>query len=95
VPGIVLPQALLAAKGPLIVGLWASPDRLVQVRRNRLNTMGEVRDTDYVDVDSVRNEVSATRKLFEQHDWPVIDVSRRSVEETAAAVINLLHERRT
>jgi len=94
VPGIVLPAALLAAKGPLIVGLWASPDRLVQVRRNRLNTMGEVRDTDYVDVDSVRNEVSATRKLFEQHDWPVIDVSRRSVEETAAAVINLLNERR-
>ena len=93
VPGIALPASLLAAKTPLIVGLWASPDRLVQVRRNRLNTMGEVRDTDYVDVDSVRNEVSATRKLFEQHDWPVIDVSRRSVEETAAAVINLLNER--
>lgn len=95
VPGITLPPALLMANGPLIVGLWASPDRLVQVRRNRLNTMGEVRDTDYVDVDSVRNEVSATRKLFEQHEWPVIDVSRRSVEETAAAVINLLNERRT
>jgi [pyruvate, water dikinase]-phosphate phosphotransferase / [pyruvate, water dikinase] kinase len=95
VPGIALAPALLSEKGPLIVGLWASPDRLVQVRRNRLNTMGEVRDTDYVDVESVRNEVSATRKLFEQHDWPVIDVSRRSVEETAAAVINLLNERRT
>jgi hypothetical protein len=93
VPGIALAPALLSEKGPLIVGLWASPDRLVQVRRNRLNTMGEVRDTDYVDVESVRNEVSATRKLFEQHDWPVIDVSRRSVEETAAAVINLLAER--
>jgi regulator of PEP synthase PpsR (kinase-PPPase family) len=93
VPGIALPPSLLSAKGPLIVGLWASPDRLVQVRRNRLNIMGEVRDTDYVDIDSVRNEVSATRKLFEQQDWPVIDVSRRSVEETAASVINLLHER--
>jgi regulator of PEP synthase PpsR (kinase-PPPase family) len=56
--------------------------------------MGEARDTDYVDIDSVRNEVSAARKLFDQHDWPVIDVSRRSVEETAATVINLLHERR-
>jgi regulator of PEP synthase PpsR (kinase-PPPase family) len=55
--------------------------------------MGEVRDTDYVDLESVRNEVTATRKLFEQHDWPVIDVSRRSVEETAATVINLLQER--
>jgi len=93
VPGIALPPALLAAKGPLIVGLWASPDRLVQVRRNRLNIMGEVRDTDYVDIESVRNEVSATRKLFEQQDWPVIDVSRRSVEETAATVITLLQER--
>jgi regulator of PEP synthase PpsR (kinase-PPPase family) len=94
VPGLALPTPLLTAKGPLIVGLWASPDRLVQVRRNRLNTMGEVRDTDYVDLESVRNEVSSTRKLFEQQDWPVIDVSRRSVEETAAAVINLLNERR-
>jgi regulator of PEP synthase PpsR (kinase-PPPase family) len=94
VPGIALPPSLLKTKNPLIVGLWASPDRLVQVRRNRLTVMGEVRDTDYVDIDSVRNEVSAARKLFEQHDWPVIDVSRRSVEETAATVINLLHERR-
>jgi len=94
VPGIALPPPLLASKNPLIVGLWASPDRLVQVRRNRLTIMGEVRDTDYVDIDSVRNEVSAARKLFEQHEWPVIDVSRRSVEETAATVINLLHERR-
>jgi len=93
VPGIPLPPSLLAAKEPLIVGLWANPDRLVQVRRNRLNIMGEVRDTDYVDLESVRNEVTATRKLFEQHDWPVIDVSRRSVEETAATVINLLQER--
>lgn len=95
VPGIALPSSLLAAKGPLIVGLWASPDRLVQVRRNRLNIMGEVRDTDYVDIDAVRSEISATRKLFEQHDWPVIDVSRRSVEETAATVINLLRDRQS
>jgi hypothetical protein len=77
----------------LIVGLWASPDRLIQVRRNRLNTLGEVRDTSYVDVDSVRAEVTATRKLFESHGWSAIDVSRRSVEETAAAVMNLLAER--
>ena len=94
VPGIPLPPQLLAAKGPLIVGLWASPDRLVQVRRNRLTTMGEQRDTDYVDLERVRAEITHTRKLFEQQDWPVIDVSRRSVEETAAAVINLLTERR-
>ena len=76
------------------MGLWVSPDRLVQVRRNRLNSMGEMRDTDYVELEAVRAEIAATRKLFEQQDWPVIDVSRRSVEETAAAVINLLTERK-
>lgn len=93
VPGLGLPAQLLAVKGPLVVGLWASPDRLVQVRRNRLNTLGEVRDTSYVDLEAVRAEVTATRKLFEAQGWPAIDVSRRSVEETAAAVSNLLTER--
>lgn len=93
IPGVPLPTTLLTATKPLVVGLWASPDRLVQVRRNRLTTLGEVRDTEYVDLDSVRSEIAATRKLFEQHDWPAIDVSRRSIEETAAAVMNLLTER--
>jgi regulator of PEP synthase PpsR (kinase-PPPase family) len=93
VPGIPLPEALLRASKPLIVGLWASPDRLIQVRRNRLATMGEARDTDYVELESVRAEIAATRKLYEQHEWPSIDVSRRSIEETAAAIINLLSER--
>lgn len=93
VPGMPLPPQLLRAKRPLIVGLWASPDRLVQVRRNRLNTLGEVRDTSYVDLENVRAEVTDTRKLFEHRDWPTIDVSRRSVEETAAAILNLLAER--
>jgi [pyruvate, water dikinase]-phosphate phosphotransferase / [pyruvate, water dikinase] kinase len=93
VPGMALPPQLLAATKPLIVGLWASPDRLVQVRRNRLTTLGEVRDTSYVELEAVRAELTETRKTFEQYDWPVIDVSRRSVEETAASVINLLTER--
>jgi len=94
VPNVPLPTALLSARSPLIVGLWASPDRLVQVRRNRLSTLGEVRETDYVDIESVRTEIAATRKIFEQHEWPAIDVSRRSIEETAAAVLNLLTERK-
>ena len=93
VPGLALPPQILAVKHPLIVGLWASPDRLVQVRRNRLNTLGEARNTSYVDLEAVRAEVTATRKLFENQGWPAIDVSRRSVEETAAAVLNLLSER--
>jgi regulator of PEP synthase PpsR (kinase-PPPase family) len=88
------PSQLLAAKRPLIVGLWVSPDRLVQVRRNRLTTMGESRDTDYVELDAVRAEIAASRKLFEDQGWPMIDVSRRSIEETAAAVLNLLNDRK-
>ena len=94
VPGIALPPQLFGAKRPLVVGLWASADRLVQVRRNRLATLGEVRDTTYVDLENVRSEVTETKKLFEQYGWPAIDVSRRSVEETAAAILNLLAERR-
>ena len=93
VPGIPLPESLLHAKRPLIVGLWASPERLIQVRRNRLSTMGESRDTDYVELEAVRAEITATRKLYEQHEWPAIDVSRRSIEETSATIINLLSER--
>jgi regulator of PEP synthase PpsR (kinase-PPPase family) len=94
VPGMTLPPVLTDGAAPLIVGLWVSPDRLVQVRRNRLASMGEGRDTNYIDLDTVRDEIAATRKLFEKHDWPQIDVSRRSIEETAASVMNLLSERR-
>ena len=94
VPRMPPPPQLLAAKKPLVVGLWVSPDRLVQVRRNRLASMGETRDSDYVDPDAVRAEVAVTRQLFENHGWPMIDVSRRSIEETAAAVMNLLNERK-
>jgi regulator of PEP synthase PpsR (kinase-PPPase family) len=93
VPHVPVPDQLLGARKPLIVGLWVTPDRLVQVRRNRLASMGEARDTNYVDPDIVREEITATRRLFEQNDWPSIDVSRRSIEETAAAVMNLLVER--
>ena len=93
VPGMPAPPALMQTHA-LVVGLWVSPDRLVQVRRNRLATMGESRDTDYVDLDRVRSEVAATRLLFEQQDWPTIDVTRRSIEETAAQVMNLLSERK-
>jgi regulator of PEP synthase PpsR (kinase-PPPase family) len=94
VPGRPTPPQLLAARRPLIVGLWVSPDRLVQVRRTRLTSMGEMRDSNYVELDSVRAEIAASRQLFESQEWPTIDVSRRSIEETAAAVINLLAERK-
>lgn len=94
VPGVPAPQQLLQARRPLIVGLWVSPDRLVQVRRNRLSSMGETRDSAYVELDAVRAEIASTRQLFENQGWPTMDVSRRSIEETAAAVINMMTDRK-
>ncbi|NDC60271.1 MAG: phosphoenolpyruvate synthase regulatory protein, partial [Alphaproteobacteria bacterium] len=64
-------------------------------RRNRLAAMKETRDTSYVDEDIIRQEIVYASRLYEKHGWPVIDVSRRSIEETAAAVLNLLAERRS
>jgi [pyruvate, water dikinase]-phosphate phosphotransferase / [pyruvate, water dikinase] kinase len=92
--GLPPPSQLLTYTTPLIVGLWAAPERLVQIRRNRLATMGEERETDYVDLEKVRSEVMATRRLYEQQGWLSIDVSRRSIEETAATIMTYLTERR-
>ncbi len=94
VPVAQLPGELFGPDAPLVVGLTISADRLIGVRRNRLATMNETRDTTYTEEESVRAEVINAQKLFEKMGWPVIDVSRRSVEETAAAVLNLLNERR-
>ena len=84
------PAALKALAGVPVVGLTISADRLVQIRRNRLRSLNEGRDSSYVDIEAVRGEIVAARRLFEREGWPVIDVTRRSVEETAAAVINIL-----
>lgn len=94
VPHIPLPQSLFEPDAPLIVGLMVSADRLINVRRNRLATMKETRETSYVDEAAVRAEILHAQKVFEREGWPVIDVTRRSVEETAAAVLNLIAERR-
>ena len=89
-PAAGLPDGLLELKTVPIVGLTLNPDRLVQIRRNRLRSLNEDRESAYVDTDAVRAEIVAARRLFERHGWPTIDVTRRSVEETAAAVINIL-----
>jgi hypothetical protein len=90
VPSTPLPASLSALNGVPVVGLTVSPDRLVQLRRNRLRALREERDSSYVDSESVRAETIAARRLFDRCGWPVIDVTRRSVEETAAAVINII-----
>lgn len=88
------PDVLFRLKNPLIVGLTTSPDRLVQVRRNRLLALKQAPETAYVDPGVVAAEVAFARRLFADNGWPVIDVTRRSIEETAAAVMNLLLDRR-
>jgi regulator of PEP synthase PpsR (kinase-PPPase family) len=94
VPGQEDGERLTTLVNPLVVGLTVSPDRLVQIRRNRLDGLNARSATAYVDHESVRDETVAARRAFERRGWPVIDVTRRSVEETAAAVLNLLSERR-
>ncbi|ESQ80923.1 pyruvate, water dikinase regulatory protein [Asticcacaulis sp. YBE204] len=96
VPGRELPPELDDLQEPLIVGLLASPDRLVQIRKARIMSLAaDDRPTTYTDSESVREEIIAARRLFERKGWPVIDVTRRSVEETSAAIISLLNEKRT
>ena len=86
------PPALYGLKNPLVVGLTTAPDRLVQVRRNRLLSLNQAPETAYVDSERVNSEVQYARRMFADNGWPVIDVTRRSIEETAAAIINLYNE---
>ncbi|WP_312814793.1 pyruvate, water dikinase regulatory protein [Brevundimonas sp. BH3] len=94
VPGSEDGERLTRLKNPLVVGLTVSPDRLVQIRRNRLDSLNQIQETSYVDHDAVRAEIIKARRDFERRGWPVIDVTRRSVEETAAAIVNLVNARR-
>jgi [pyruvate, water dikinase]-phosphate phosphotransferase / [pyruvate, water dikinase] kinase len=95
VPGIPLPPGIETLKRPLVVGLYASPERIVQIRQNRLLGLKAHRDSDkYIDQQAVAEEVATSRRLCAKHNWPLIDVTRRSIEETAAAVLAHLADRR-
>ena len=93
VPGAALPPELLHATKPLIVGLTKDPVPLVQIRRNRLRTLKQDEETDYIDLEKVKQEVASARRIFAEHEWPVIDVTRRSIEEVAAGILQLLDRR--
>lgn len=93
VPESPSPEILFRLKHPLVVGLVTTAERLIQVRRNRLLSLNQSPDTDYVDDEKVKAEVTYARRMFADNDWPVLDVTRRSIEETAAAIINLFNER--
>jgi [pyruvate, water dikinase]-phosphate phosphotransferase / [pyruvate, water dikinase] kinase len=94
VPGIDPPPQLEQLVKPLVVGLVASPDRIVQIRQNRLLSLNVSENTDYVDKDSVSDEMAQARRLFSKHDWPVIDVTRRSIEEASATIIEWYNARK-
>ncbi|MGB7405212.1 MAG: pyruvate, water dikinase regulatory protein [Pacificimonas sp.] len=86
------PPSLFTLTKPFIVGLTTTPQRLVEVRRNRLLSLAQAPDTQYVDNERVRQEVATARRMFADQGWPVIDVTRKAIEETAAAVIALMNE---
>src|SRR5690606_29500114 len=87
------PPLLFELKRPMVVGLTTAARRLVEIRRNRLLSLNQKPETAYVDEERVEQEVAFARRLFADNGWPVIDVTRRSTEETAAAVIKLYTER--
>lgn len=94
VPGIPPPQDLNTLKRPLVVGLTASAERIVQLRENRVLSLNAMAHGDtYVDKAAIAAEIAFARKLCMRHGWPIIDVTRRSIEETAAAIIALRDER--
>jgi regulator of PEP synthase PpsR (kinase-PPPase family) len=95
VPGIAVPSQVERLAKPLVVGLFASPERIVQIRQNRLLGLKAHRDDDqYIDRQAVAEEIAFSRRLCAANNWPLIDVTRRSIEETAAAVMALLADKR-
>jgi regulator of PEP synthase PpsR (kinase-PPPase family) len=94
VPGVSPPPALMTpGHRAFIVCLVAAADRIAEIRRNRVRLLAD-RDLDtYVDRDRIAQEIAESRKLCQRNGWPIIDVTRRSVEETAATIIKLLHDR--
>lgn len=92
VPGVEVPPDKLELKNPYYVGLTAAPDRLMQIRRSRLkadkkSTSAQVENNEYLDFEKIEEEVRSARRLFSKHGWPVIDVTKRSIEETAAEIL--------
>lgn len=91
--GIDVPAAITEPHKAFVVGLVASVDRIAEIRRNRVQIMADRPLDEYVDRTQIANELAYSRRLFARHNWPLIDVTRRSVEETAATIIRLLHDR--
>jgi regulator of PEP synthase PpsR (kinase-PPPase family) len=94
VPGVALPPFVEKLRHPLVVGLIASPERIVQIRQNRLLALNAEQESPYVDRMAVAAEIAHSKRLFAERGWPMIDVTRRSIEETAAAILDLYRDHR-
>ena len=92
VAGIPVPDELMNLQGPLMVGLTADPVRLAEIRRTRLKMIQGEAETDYVQLDKIQEEVRWARRLYSRQEWAVVDVTRKSIEEAAAAIMQLYHQ---
>ncbi|HEC90295.1 MAG TPA: kinase/pyrophosphorylase [Alphaproteobacteria bacterium] len=93
VPGAPLPEELASLKKAFIVGLTCNPKQLVQIRRNRLKSLNRDERSDYIDNDMVADEIREAKRIFKEHGWPIIDVTRKSIEEVAANIMSLYQRR--
>lgn len=95
VPNVPLPPGLESLRSPLVVGLVASPDRIVEIRQNRLLSLNAAdAGSSYTDRELVSEEIAFSRRLCARNGWPLIDVTRRSIEETAASILAMYNDRR-
>jgi len=94
VPETPLPKELLKPNKPFVIGLTMDPKPLVEIRRNRIRMLGQLEDTPYIDLEAVVEEVNTAKKLYIRNDWPVINVTRRSIEEIAASIMQYYYRRK-
>lgn len=92
VPRCPLPAELDHLTDTFVIGLTTSPDRLAQIRANRLRSLNEGRETSYADIEQIKEEVKECRRYCTEKGWPMLDVTRRSIEESAAAILGKFHQ---
>ncbi len=94
IAGMFDEQKLKKLKNPLIIGLIASAEKISQIRRNRLLNLHQKQETNYIDIKQIKKEINYTKKLCLENNWPVINVTNQSIEETAAKIINYYNQQK-
>ena len=84
-----IPEDVIKSDSLCVIGLFTEAERLYDIRRNRLNSLKEKEVTEYTDLEKIKTEVEQAKKIFKKNNWPIIDVTRKSVEETAASIIKI------